>query len=129
MRAQLQKCVVTELICKRRTSEKPKSKNKRRWRRDLYWQQEMAGILLEFGATALPDLSFSDDDSGKKVLVASRVRLKYVVRRVRVLKKGYVGRQLDERVHGFLDQARLQTDGAYWRELDQEFHTRNVFML
>ena len=104
-------------------------KSSRPWRGVAYWQYEMDGSLLEFGAEELPDLTFPDDDSGKKVLVASRVRIKYVVRRISVLKKEYVGRQLDEMVHDFLDQARLKTDSVYWREVDQEFNARKVFML
>ena len=43
--------------------------------------------------------------------------------------KEYVGAQLDEKVHDFLDQAHVQNEAWYWRELDQEFHTRRVFML
>ena len=105
-----------------RTQQRP-------WRGDAYWQYEMEGILLGFGAEDLPDLTFPNDDSGKKTLVASRVRLKYIVRRVRALKQEYVGPQLDERVHDILDQARLETNGLYWRELDHEFHTRGVLML
>lgn len=110
-------------------SKKHKSVDRRPWRGDPYWQYEMTGLLLEFGAAALPDLSYPDDDSGRKVLVASRVRLKYVVRRIRTLKKEHEGWQLTDVVHDFLDQARLKTDGAYWREADREFHTRGVFML
>ena len=110
-------------------SEKHETTNRRPWRGDPYWQYEMTVILLEFGATALPDLSFATDASGKKERVATRIRRKYVVRRIRVLKKENVGRPLAARVHDFLDQARLQTEGAYWREIDQEFHKRKVFML
>jgi len=98
-------------------------------RGDPYWQDQLEKLLSEFGASALPDLSSSYGDSGKKGLVASRVRLKYVVRRTTALRREYVGRQLDEMVHDFLDQARLKTDCAYWREVDQEFHKRGVFML
>ena len=105
------------------------STSNRPWRGDAYWQYEMERILLEFGAEKLPDLSCPSDDPGKKTLLASRVRLKYLVRRVRALKQEYVGPQLDERVHDILDQARLETKGLYWRELDHEFHTRGVFML
>lgn len=104
------------------------SKSSHPWRGDAYWQYELEGILLEFGAEGLPNLG-TDDDMSRKGLIATRVRRKYVVRRIRVRMKEYVGPQLDEKVHGFLEQARLRTDGAYWRELDQEFHTRRVFML
>ena len=100
-----------------------------RVRGDAYWQYKMEGILRDFVAKELPDLTIPNDNSGQKVLVASRVRLKYVVRRVNALKKECVGSQLDEKVHDFLDQARVQSEAWYWRELDQVFHSRGVFML
>lgn len=105
------------------------SESSRPWRGDAYWQYEMEGILLDFGVEGFPDLGTPNDETSRRRLIATRVRRKYVVRRIRVLMKEYVGTQLDEKVHDFLDQARLRTDGAYWRELDQEFHTRRVFML
>jgi hypothetical protein len=106
-----------------------KINDRRPWRGDPYWQYEMTLILLDFGANALPELSSTEDASGNQLLVASRVRLKYVVRRIAALRKEYVGRLLAEKVHDFLDLARLQRSSAYWLETDQEFHTRGVFML
>ena len=94
-----------------------------------YWQDRLDQLLSEFGAVALPDLGTPDDRRSKKGLIATRVRRKYVVRRIRQLKKDKEEPQLSEQVNDFLGQARLQTKGAYWREVDQEFHTRGVFML
>ena len=110
-------------------SEKPESKSKRPWRGDAYWQYEMRLLLLEHGAAAVPDLVSNDGESGKKLMIAARLRLKYVVRRVHGIRKIYVGRHLDERVHDLLDQARLQVESEYWQEVSHEYHVRGVFML
>lgn len=96
---------------------------------DPYWKGQLEQLLSEFGAETLPDLGSQNDESSKKGLIATRVRRKYIVRRIRQLKKDYEEPQLSGQVTEFLGQARLQTRGAYWRELDQVFHTRGVFML
>ncbi len=98
-------------------------------RGDPYWQGQLEQLLSEFGAETLPALGSQNDASSRKGLIAPRVRRKYIVRRIRQLKKDYEEPQLSEQVNEFLGQARLQTQGEYWRELDQEFHTRGVFML
>ena len=89
----------------------------------------MERLLLEVGAAALPDLASPDDDSDESVLVATRLRRRYIIHRIRSLIAEDLGPQLNEKVHDFLDQARLKSDSAFWVELDQEFHTRGVFML
>lgn len=105
------------------------SRSRRPWRGDAYWQYELKGILFEFGAEGLPGLGTPDDYTSRKGLIATRVRRKYVVRRIRDLRETLEEPQLSLHVHDFLDQARLQTETAYWREIDQEFHKRKVFML
>jgi len=94
-----------------------------------YWQDQLDRLLREFDAAGLPDSGMVYEKTGRNDFVAMSLRRKYVVRRLRHLKKTLEEPQLSEQGQDFLDQARLHTSPAYWRDLDHEYHARGVFML
>ena len=108
------------------------TKSRRRTANDVneYWREQVHRILLAFGAAPLPDLRDPGGKASKKMGYAYRLRNRYVVQRMEALiNKDAVGRELDEMVHDFLDQARLQTEAKYWRELNHQYRVRGEFIL